>query len=254
MLLLLASVSCSALLVQANPYNPQYTLGLNYHADVLDIENNPCTTEDDQSRTTDGVVDDSSSVTRKNESSSSPSTCLETSLSILYRKSTLNSDIQNNIASLMSSKGALNDEELKERIQQIMEADFTAKAEQDQEETDDDDEDDDGSCSMLSTSAYYRNSGFSNANTAAVMAVRGGGIGQVAESEMFRRLFIAALVTILYEGSLGHILEFIKIVMQTSPLGTSYGTVLKTITADKGLPGLWDGFVPVSRCTIGENT
>jgi hypothetical protein len=39
-------------------------------------------------------------------------------------------------------------------------------------------------------------------------------------------------------------LEFVKIVMQTSPEGTTYGDVMKSITGEKGLVGIWDGFVP----------
>ena len=42
----------------------------------------------------------------------------------------------------------------------------------------------------------------------------------------------------------GHILEFVKIVMQTAPADTSYGQVLSTITAEKGISGLWDGLIP----------
>jgi hypothetical protein len=43
---------------------------------------------------------------------------------------------------------------------------------------------------------------------------------------------------------MGHVLEFFKIVMQTSPAGTTYGKVYKDITRAKGVFGLWDGFAP----------
>ncbi len=42
------------------------------------------------------------------------------------------------------------------------------------------------------------------------------------DNEFSRRLVVAALVTLLYETIVGHMLEFLKIVMQTSPPGTSY--------------------------------
>jgi len=76
----------------------------------------------------------------------------------------------------------------------------------------------------------------------AALGVRGG--GGSSSNELAQRLLVAALVTILYEAVLGHLLEFTKIVMQTSPPGTSYGEVLSKITAEKGLPGIWDGFLP----------
>jgi hypothetical protein len=43
---------------------------------------------------------------------------------------------------------------------------------------------------------------------------------------------------------LGHILEFLKIVMQTAPSDTTYAKVIADITATKGIAGLWDGFLP----------
>jgi hypothetical protein len=55
---------------------------------------------------------------------------------------------------------------------------------------------------------------------------------------------VAALVTLIFEGMIGHILEFFKIVMQTSAVDTSYTKVLQSITAEKGIAGLWDGFCP----------
>lgn len=45
------------------------------------------------------------------------------------------------------------------------------------------------------------------------------------DNEFSRRLVVAALVTLLYEAIIGHLLEFLKIVMQTSPPGTSYTQV-----------------------------
>lgn len=81
-----------------------------------------------------------------------------------------------------------------------------------------------------------------------LVRLRGGGGGTTTAtsvgSEVLKRLYVSALVTLLYEACVGHILEFLKIVMQTSPTKTSYGAVLGDITAEKGLGGLWDGFVP----------
>jgi hypothetical protein len=76
-----------------------------------------------------------------------------------------------------------------------------------------------------------------------LLHVRGGASSTVGP-ELTKRLINAAIVTLLFEGCCGHILEFFKIVMQTSPPGTSYGSVFKDITNQKGLTGLWDGFVP----------
>jgi hypothetical protein len=80
--------------------------------------------------------------------------------------------------------------------------------------------------------------GFSKA-----LCIRGGAAANVG-SELSRRLINAAIVTLIFEGCCGHILEFFKIVMQTSPPGTNYASVFKDITSEKGLSGLWDGFVP----------
>jgi hypothetical protein len=122
---------------------------------------------------------------------------------------------------------------------------------QDEESDDEDDDQDDGSSSMLS------NSGLKRSTSYAALGIRGGSTGTVAEAvgtaagalvpknqEFARRLVVAALVTLMYEGALGHLLEFVKIVMQTSPAGTTYGDVLRLITEEKGLAGIWDGFVP----------
>jgi len=79
----------------------------------------------------------------------------------------------------------------------------------------------------------------------AFLTLRGGAAVNIPGAEEFaKRLLVAALVTLLYEGSIGHLLEFVKIVMQTSPPGTTYADVLRTITADKGLVGIYDGFIP----------
>eukprot|EP00591_Stephanopyxis_turris_P005176 CAMPEP_0195519660 /NCGR_PEP_ID=MMETSP0794_2-20130614/15216_1 /TAXON_ID=515487 /ORGANISM="Stephanopyxis turris, Strain CCMP 815" /LENGTH=408 /DNA_ID=CAMNT_0040648851 /DNA_START=322 /DNA_END=1548 /DNA_ORIENTATION=- len=76
------------------------------------------------------------------------------------------------------------------------------------------------------------------------LSVSRGGAAAVGGTEFGKRLFVAALVTLLYEGAVGHLLEFVKIVMQTSPPGTTYGQVLRQITSEKGIAGVWDGFVP----------
>jgi hypothetical protein len=76
-----------------------------------------------------------------------------------------------------------------------------------------------------------------------LLNVRGG--AQVSASDEFtKRLVTAALVTLLYEGSIGHIFEFLKIAMQTGEPGTRYIDIIRTITSNKGIGGLWDGFIP----------
>jgi hypothetical protein len=135
--------------------------------------------------------------------------------------------------------------------------------EEDESEDDEDDDQDDGHSSMLSNKSV-QNSRVSNSqmspiqksaslvNTSSLRSttrakgkydplllnVRGG--AQVAD-EATKRLIVAALVTLLYEGSLGHILEFLKIAMQTAAPGTTYATIIKNITSQKGIGGLWDG-------------
>jgi len=75
-----------------------------------------------------------------------------------------------------------------------------------------------------------------------LLRTRGGALSN--QDEFIRRLTVTALVTLLYEGVLGHILEFLKIAMQTAPTGTTYISILQLITKEKGLAGLWDGFIP----------
>lgn len=76
------------------------------------------------------------------------------------------------------------------------------------------------------------------------LSIRGGGVAADLGAEFAKKLLVTALVTLVFEGCIGHILEFVKIVMQTSPDGTSYTEVIKKITSQKGIGGLWDGFVP----------
>lgn len=109
-----------------------------------------------------------------------------------------------------------------------------------------DDEDDAGGDSMMLSSTFISNRLSSNVplcinqcNDDKKLMMRGGG-----PSESMKRLIVAALVTLLYEAAIGHLLEFLKIVFQTSPPGTTYLQVFKTITAEKGIAGIWDGFVP----------
>ena len=68
------------------------------------------------------------------------------------------------------------------------------------------------------------------------------------QSQVGRNLIVSAIVTLVFEAMIGHILEFLKIVMQTSSSVTSndisYLQVIRTITAEKGILGLWDGFCP----------
>lgn len=63
-------------------------------------------------------------------------------------------------------------------------------------------------------------------------------------TELAKNLINSAIVTLVFEACMGHILEFLKIAMQTSPKGTTYAKVYKDITNEKGLAGLWDGFIP----------
>ena len=57
-------------------------------------------------------------------------------------------------------------------------------------------------------------------------------------------LAATALVTLAFEASLGHALEFVKICLQTAPVGSSYSDVFKNILGEKGILGLYDGFIP----------
>jgi hypothetical protein len=77
----------------------------------------------------------------------------------------------------------------------------------------------------------------------AALTLRGGAAAEMG-AEFAQKLLVTALITLVYEGLIGHVLEFTKIVMQTSPDGTTYAQVLKKITSQKGIGGLWDGFVP----------
>lgn len=138
-----------------------------------------------------------------------------------------------------------------------------------EDDEDEDDDNDDGHSSMLSNASVKRtrtraristNRGSrealaSSTNThlpspvtsATLSALRGGSKGTVSGilgSEVVKRLYVTALVTLVFEALVGHILEFFKIVMQTRDDGSSYGTVVREITLEKGILGLWDGFVP----------
>lgn len=136
------------------------------------------------------------------------------------------------------------------------------------ESDDDDDDQDDGHSSMLSNRSIERRSRISvvggegsltsfakhsvKDSVASLKNLRSSGKGydslllnvrggaQVAD-EATKRLIVSALVTLIYEGSLGHILEFLKIAMQTASPGTSYASIIQNITSKKGVAGLWDG-------------
>lgn len=153
--------------------------------------------------------------------------------------------------------------------------------EEDDDDDDDDEDDDDGHSSMLSNAflsrGQYRyaaatkptkqehrvrvsahgdhcdSSRPSSNSVTRALSMRGGGAASstkdvvmslLTNKEFGRKLMVSALVTIMYETVLGHLLEFLKIVMQTAPEGTTYKDVLSNITAEKGLAGIWDGFVP----------
>lgn len=78
------------------------------------------------------------------------------------------------------------------------------------------------------------------------LKLRGGDSPTSASSEISQKLLVTALVTLIFEGMIGHILEFLKIVMQTSSgkVAPSYLNVIQEITSSKGFGGLWDGFCP----------
>eukprot|EP00551_Chaetoceros_affinis_P010565 CAMPEP_0203668082 /NCGR_PEP_ID=MMETSP0090-20130426/4791_1 /ASSEMBLY_ACC=CAM_ASM_001088 /TAXON_ID=426623 /ORGANISM="Chaetoceros affinis, Strain CCMP159" /LENGTH=573 /DNA_ID=CAMNT_0050532425 /DNA_START=156 /DNA_END=1874 /DNA_ORIENTATION=+ len=79
-----------------------------------------------------------------------------------------------------------------------------------------------------------------------ILKVRGGAntAATATADEFAKRLLAAAAVTVLYEGIIGHIFEFLKIGMQTAPVGTTYMSIMRRITDEKGIAGAWDGFVP----------
>ncbi|GMH83753.1 hypothetical protein TrST_g4905 [Triparma strigata] len=62
-------------------------------------------------------------------------------------------------------------------------------------------------------------------------------------SDFAKQFFVSALVTLMFEAAIGHSLEFTKISKQTNPQ-MSVTSILKKITQEKGVVGLWDGFVP----------
>jgi len=154
--------------------------------------------------------------------------------------------------------------------------------EYDEDEDDEDDDQDDGSSSMLSNSSIRRKvavaiggdhsesctektqTGSSHSSTGShgpssstmihnlrskttlphdplLLNIRGG--AQMSD-EFAKRLVTAAMVTLMYEGCIGHIFEFLKISMQTAEPGTTYMDIITSITSNKGIGGLWDGFVP----------
>jgi len=155
-----------------------------------------------------------------------------------------------------------------ELLRQLEEA--LENQEDNSDDEDDDNDDNDGSSSMLSNaslrhrvSAYgavvsnnERGAGVattrrkpgattsSSSSFNSVLTMRGGAINMqtALSSEISKKLITTALVTLVFEAAIGHILEFLKIVMQTSE--TTYWNVLQQITADKGIAGLWDGFCP----------
>lgn len=69
---------------------------------------------------------------------------------------------------------------------------------------------------------------------------RGGAVS--TGNEFAAKLLVSALVTLVFEGSCGHICEFLKILRMTT--GLPYGALVRSITNEKGLAGFWDGFVP----------
>jgi hypothetical protein len=70
-----------------------------------------------------------------------------------------------------------------------------------------------------------------------------GGAAAASSGTALQHFLISALVTLIFEALLGHSLEFLKILKQTNPT-TPLLTLLKSVTAEKGVLGMWDGFVP----------
>jgi Mitochondrial carrier protein len=67
----------------------------------------------------------------------------------------------------------------------------------------------------------------------------------VATTTALRLFLVTALVTLVFEAVLGHVLELVKIQMQTSSSSsTTYAQVLHNIVSTQGVAGLWSGFVP----------
>lgn len=135
------------------------------------------------------------------------------------------------------------------------------------DDDDDNQDDDDGSCSMLSNESLSRNQEPVVTTTyickdenphirisshrpgsspiSAALRLRGGGGGAPGvTTDVLRKLVVVALVTLVYEGMIGHLLEFLKIIMQTAPQGVTYVDIVRDITSAKGIAGLWDGFCP----------
>lgn len=59
----------------------------------------------------------------------------------------------------------------------------------------------------------------------------------------FKKLLVGAGCTLIFEGMCGHLLEFTKVVKQTKP-ELSYARVVQGIVGEKGVLGMWDGFMP----------
>jgi hypothetical protein len=138
----------------------------------------------------------------------------------------------------------------------------------DDDDDDDDDDNEDGDSSMLSSAFlrsrtrssaayryYHQNSSSmqhtsTNRASGVLLNLRGGAnsfrslMDSSLKSDISKKLFVTALVTLLFEAAIGHILEFLKIVMQTAPAGQTYAGTIRQITSEKGIGGLWDGFVP----------
>ena len=66
--------------------------------------------------------------------------------------------------------------------------------------------------------------------------------GAIEMNDFAAKLLVSALVTLVFELFCGHMCEFLKILRMTT--GLPYATLVKNITRDKGVLGLWDGFFP----------
>ena len=102
--------------------------------------------------------------------------------------------------------------------------------------------------SLQRTTASY---GLSlNSRNLALLGIRGGAEVRATSppsfgTEVTKRLFVSAIVTLLFEWSFGHIFEFVKIDMQTNNSEEyTYSDSIRSTTSEKGIGGLWDGFIP----------
>lgn len=96
--------------------------------------------------------------------------------------------------------------------------------------------------SSSGSSAHFSSSGSSRVR--AVSPVEAKAAKTDSRESPFAKLIIGGVVTVTFEALAGgHFLEFLKVAKQTSP-DESYAQIARRITAEKGIAGTLDGFVP----------